>query len=59
MSALKTSLYNDQVASGASVPKDTRIAKQQIERLNHTFKESYRITTGYGTLKRAIASFEL
>ncbi|PGH22782.1 hypothetical protein RN96_06740 [Fusobacterium polymorphum] len=38
---------------------DTRIAKQQIERLNCTFKESYRITTGYGTLKRAIASFEL
>lgn len=38
---------------------DTRIAKQQIERLNRTFKESYRITTGYGTLKGAIASFEL
>ncbi|PGH20543.1 hypothetical protein RN96_10165 [Fusobacterium polymorphum] len=38
---------------------DTRIAKQQIERLNRTFKESYRITTGYGTLKGAIASFKL
>ena len=24
MTALKTSLYNDQVASGVSIPKDTR-----------------------------------
>ena len=38
---------------------DARIAKQQIERLNRTFKESYRVTTGYGSLKGAIASFEL
>ena len=37
----------------------TRNAKQKIERLNRTFKESYRITTGYNTLKGAIASFEL
>ena len=32
----------------ANEDSDTRIAKQQIERLNHTFKESYRITIGYG-----------
>lgn len=43
----------------ANEDSDTRIAKPQIERLNRTFKESYRITTGYGTLKGAIASFEL
>ena len=43
----------------ANEDNDARIAKQQIERLNRTFKESYRITTGYGTVKGAIASFEL
>ena len=34
MSALKTSLYNDQVASGASVPKDTRETDGLVAGLN-------------------------
>lgn len=37
----------------------TRKAKQRIERLNRTFKESYRVTTGYSSLEGARKSFEL
>lgn len=36
-----------------------RRAKQAIERLNRTFKASYRVTTGFGTLQGAKDSFEL
>ena len=34
MSALKTSLYNDQVASGASIPKDTRESDGLVSGVN-------------------------
>lgn len=34
MSALKTSLYNDQVASGASIPKDTRESDGLVNGVN-------------------------
>lgn len=36
-----------------------RRAKQVIERLNRTFKASYRVTTGFGTIQGARDSFEL
>ena len=55
--------FNHTFVKGIQVQENediqTRNAKQKIERLNRTFKESYRITTGYNTLKGAIASFEL
>jgi len=48
-----------QIQANEVVVLESRIAKQQIERLNRTFKENYKITTSYGTLKGTIASFEL
>ena len=41
------------------VSKEFRPFKQLIERLNRTFKESYRITCGYGTEDGAIHSVSL
>lgn len=41
------------------VSKEFRPFKQLIERLNRTFKESYRITCGYGTKDGAIHSVSL
>ena len=41
------------------VSKEYRPFKQLIERLNRTFKESYRITCGYGTEDGAIHSVSL
>ncbi len=41
------------------VSKEFRPFKQLIERLNRTFKESYRITCGYGTVDGAVHSVSL
>ena len=41
------------------VSKKFRPFKQLIERLNRTFKESYRITCGYGTEDGAVHSISL
>lgn len=56
-------IFNHTTVKGLQIQEgensDTRNAKQEIERLNRTFKESYRITTGYGTLQGSRNSMEL
>lgn len=55
--------FNHKTVKGLKVEdgedSEARRSKQIIERLNRVFKESYRVTTGYGTLDGAIDSFEL
>jgi transposase-like protein/regulator of replication initiation timing len=52
-----TSVKGIEVQNGED--SNTRKAKQLIERLNRTFKESYRVTTGFGTIKGSRLSFQL
>ena len=47
------------LTNGDEVSKEFRPFKQLIERLNRTFKESYRITCGYGTEDGACHSVSL
>ena len=55
--------FNHTTVEGLQIQQNedplTGRAKQKIERLNRTFKETYRITTGYRTIEGARKSFEL